>query len=217
MHTHTLLFLAFLTGCTHVRAEDKTVAEHRNAAAELKQQAAVERAQFEPGESRVKPPSLARMPVDGIAEDFTSYNPSAEHLTKADAYLKESSEHLADANMLLASADKACAGLPAGERFSCPLLASSVDRVQPAKTGVTLLLRPSVNREATLQRLNCHLAYAVASGFDRPSCPLFVKGTTLIASGSNGIEFKADTAPAAESLRAQARRIFAGTPGSTSY
>ena len=60
----------------------------------------------------------------------------------------------------------------------------------------------------TFARLRCHLAYAVASGFDQPSCPLFLKGTKLSEEGGDSIIFSSESAEVAEALRAQARRVF---------
>jgi hypothetical protein len=149
--------------------------------------------------------------MGGVPDDrIESYNPTDEHLTIADQQLSEANEHLKAAKKLLAFEDKACTGLTEGERSACPLLASSVARVEPTNTGFTLRFKPSVDVGQTTKLLTCHLAYAVATGFDRPSCPLFVKGTTLRAAGATGLEFIGDSATVGVALRTQARRIFTG-------
>ena len=91
-----------------------------------------------------------------------------------------------------------------------PLLASSVSNVKGTTRGFLMTLKPDVDAQQTYQRLACHLAYAVASGFDRPSCPLFLKGTSLSRVGADGISFVGDTEVVALDLRYSARRIFTG-------
>ncbi len=142
-----------LVSCTHVRAKDETVAQHRNDAAIHQAAARAELAQYDPTQTRRVPPRSAMVGADAVTDTLgQGYNPTREHLLKADAEMKE----------------------------------------------------------ATFQRLRCHLAYAVATGFDRPSCPLFLKGTTLRRVDDSGIAFDGDSEAVAIALRATARRVFVG-------
>lgn len=206
----TCLVALTLIACSHVRAKDETVAEHLNDAAMHEARAENELAQYEPGDSVSRRPAASvRMDLQGIPDDLQTYNPTEEHVLRADQELVERNEHLSAAHTLEKFEDTACRGLSAGERSSCPLLASSVARVVTTKQGFQLELKPSVNAEQTYRRLNCHLAYAVASGFEAPSCPLFVKGTSLSAD-AHSVTFSGDSTRVAEELRAQARRVFRG-------
>ncbi|MDP3501158.1 MAG: hypothetical protein Q8S33_12515 [Myxococcales bacterium] len=211
--THRLLSLTLLTlSCTHVRAKDSTVAEHQNEAAIHQARAREERAKFDPTEVRRVPPRSPIMlgPETGAGAIAESYNPTSGHLAAADRELREANAHLAAAKTLTTFENEACAGLSEGERSSCPLLASSVSRVQSTKRGFVMTLKPEVDPQQTYRMLSCHLAYAVASGFDRPSCPLFLEGTMLARVGDDGIGFVGDTDAVAVALRASARRVFTG-------
>ena len=139
-----------------------------------------------------------------------SSNPTSDHLAAADREMREANDHLVAAKKLITFESEACVGLSAGERSSCPLLASSVSSVQGTKRGFLMTLKPNADPQQTYQRLACHLAYAVASGFDRPSCPLFLKGTTLARVGAGGISFVGENEAVALELRASARRVFTG-------
>jgi hypothetical protein len=200
-----------LLSCAHVQPKDETVAQHRNEAAIHEARAARELAQYEPGDSvSRRPAATIRMDVQGIPDDLHTYNPTEEHVLRADHEMVERNEHLSAAHTLEQFEDTACQGLSAGERSSCPLLASSVAKLVTTKTGFRLELKPSVDAAQTYRRLNCHLAYAVASGFEAPSCPLFIKGTTLSTS-EHSVTFSGPTV-VAEALQAQARRVFLGEP-----
>lgn len=207
--SHWLSALVVLS-CTHVRPTDETVAEHRNDAAIHEARANQELAQFDPKDTVARrPPQTPRVDQVGVPEDLQSYNPTQEHLARADREFIERNEHLSAAHALEQFEARACAGLSKAERSACPLLASSVARVDATKWGLRLNLKPSVDAAQTFARLNCHLAYATAQGFDAPSCPLFVKGTTLRRDGQS-IEFVGDTLEIGRQLRTEARRIFVG-------
>jgi hypothetical protein len=186
----TLLLVVFtLVGCVHVKAEDETVKEHLAAARLHDLRANEERAQYDPQQSRLRATPLGRLanevgPPIGVME---SYNPTEAHAILADQELRKANEHVAAAKKLEVFEAKACAGVSAADRSSCPLLASSVTRVEATNEGFTLMLKPNVDAEQVFRRLRCHLAFAIASGFDAPSCPLFLKGTELPgASGLRG-------------------------------
>ncbi len=206
-----LLLTLLVAACVHVDATDETVKEHLDSARLHELRANEERAQFDPDESRLRVTPLGRLgnesgPPTGAME---SYNPTDEHARLADQELKKANEHVAAAKKLEVFEAKACAGVTAAERSSCPLLASFVTRVVATTEGFTLKLKPTIDAEQVYRRLTCHLAYAEASGFDAPSCPLFLKGTSLRLE-PHGIRFVGDTAAVAYDLRVQARRVFIG-------
>ena len=195
--------------CSHVKAESQTVDEHLHAAELHVEQSREEKAQSEPGPVMRPAPRGPGSPMFGQLDvPFEPYVPSDEHLQAADRELAAASAHLAAAKSLEKFEDKACAGLSAGERASCPLFASAVRRVDWMKDGFKLTFKQDTDAAQTFPRLRCHLAYAVASGFDQPSCPLFLKGTTLRREGTDAIVFASESPEVAVALRTQALRIF---------
>jgi len=204
-----LLIGVMVVSCSHI--QDQTVDQHRNEAQIHLEKARVEEAKVDPSDVMRAAPHTPGNQLVGNDVPFEPYNPSEEHVAAADRELREANEHFAAADKLLAFEDKACTGLSAGERSSCPLFASSVNHVTWIKDGFRLNFTRAADMQSTYRRLSCHLAYAIAAGFDRPSCPLFIKGTTLRKEGADGLEFAGDSAQVADALRAQARRIFLGS------
>jgi hypothetical protein len=203
----TLLVFIF-TACAHSRTDGLTVAENKTEAAIHEARAENQIEQYDP--TRIQT-DLRPGPLDPNSlqlNEFT-YNPTESHQTAADAELREAGEHLRAAKKLETFEDAACRDLPAGERSSCPLLGSSVRQIRQTTQGFQLTMKASVDVADVNRRLNCHLAYARATGFDRPSCPLFVKGTTIKRIGASVIDFSGDTRAIAADLQGQARRIFA--------
>lgn len=202
--------MLLLASCVGIRAKDETVAEHRNDAAIHQQRARNERAQFDPSDvQRSAPRAPGQDPLSTMPPE-TSYNPSASHLAQADLEVLEANQHLVAARTLIAFEHQACQGMTESERSSCPLFASTVSLIDVSTKGFTLTFQTQVDVGQTYRRLSCHLAHAVATGFDRPSCPLFVKGTTMERVGDRGIAFIGDSEAVAIRLRGQARKLFLG-------
>ena len=201
--------LVSLMACSHVEPTDMTAAEHRNEAAILKAEAQNEKNQYAPRDARPMPMSMSV--IGQVPEDrIENYNPSDEHLAKADADMRAAAEHLAAAKKLDSFEAQACQGLTVAERSSCPLLASSVSQIRHVLMGFQMVMKPGVDVEKTKQMLSCHLAYAERTGFDKPSCPLFIKGSTIHKVGDTMIEFSGPTPQVAAELQAQAARVFRG-------
>jgi hypothetical protein len=213
MRNSWLWMAVVLASCTHMRAEDETVAEHRNDALLHEQKARDERARFDPSDVQRAATRIPGLDLQGGIPGgrIEPYNPSAEHLAEADREMREANEHLAAAKQLLAFEDKACAGLSEAQRSACPMFASTVSRVTPTNEGFTLTFKPTADVPQTYRRLSCHLAWAVANGFDKPSCPLFLEGTTLQRAGADGISFEGESKSVTLALQAQARRVFLGS------
>ncbi len=203
--------LALLSiSCAHV--EQLTVDEHRNEAALHTEKARKETEKFDPTATMRAAPRTQSTSIAPGDVPFEPYNPSQSHLQAADRELAQANAHLAAAETLVKFEDQACAGLSAGERASCPLFASSVSQVSWLADGFKLTFIRAADAAPTLQRLSCHLAYAASSGFDQPSCPLFLKGTSIDKAGDGAIAFRGNSAEVAQALRGQARRIFSGAP-----
>ena len=82
-------------------------------------------------------------------------------------------------------------------------------QVRNTPAGLELALKPTVDAGDTYRRLSCHLAYAEAQGFLRPSCPLFVKGLSIELREPDVLVFTGATKEIAKQLQDEARRIFA--------
>jgi hypothetical protein len=180
--------------------------EHRQEAAMHQSAAEREREKFDPTATAVVPSPPPSFNDQG--DWSTSYNPTSRHLAEADDQMRVAAAHLRAAKELERFEDKACAGVSIEQRTSCPLLASWVMTVDERKTGLVLHLKPGISSESTARVLNCHLSYAYAKGFDRPSCPLFVKGLTITAKDANQVEFRGETPEAVNAMQQQARRVF---------
>lgn len=202
--------LVLALACTHVRPGDMTAAEHRNEAAILQAEAREKKLAVTPADARPMPVSMAH--IAAVPEErITSYNPNDSQLVRADADMREAAAHLAAAKKLEAFEAQACSGLTVAERSACPLLASSVAQITHVKLGFQMAMKPGVDVERTNQMLTCHLAYAEKTGFDRPSCPLFVKGSSIRRVGDMIIEFTGETPEVAAELQTQAHRVFRGS------
>jgi hypothetical protein len=140
-----------------------------------------------------------------------AYEPGRETLDAADREMRQAAAHLLAARALESFENWRCANTPRPERTACPLLASAVTRVTELDDGISLTLRADVDAVQTFRRLDCHLAFAEAEGFARPSCPLFVKGMALaLDMGEDHRIVLSGTEPTVVvELKAQARRIFA--------
>ena len=204
-----LIFAAMTSACSHVQTTDMTAAEHRNEAAILKAEANEEKIRYQPEDQRVVPMAMSQL-AQVPEERIETYNPSDEHLAKADADMRAANEHLAAAKKLETFEAQACQGLSVAERSSCPLLASSVAQIKHTLMGFQMVMKPGVDVDKTKAMLSCHLAYAEKTGFDRPSCPLFVKGSKISKVGETMIEFTGTNAQVAAELQTQAQRVFRG-------
>ena len=204
--------LLFVTACTHRSERELTAIEHRAKADDHVAKAEEARRQFDPSQTRE---TIARSPfadVGGSLPDGTmkEYNPTASHLQAADRELRAAAGHDKAAAKLETFEDAACAQLPTRLRSSCPLLASQVSLVQNDKKGVLLTIKEGSDANEIEQMLQCHLAFARANGFDKPTCPLFVKGMTIKMVSPKVLALEGSTPGVARALQAQAHRIFTG-------
>jgi hypothetical protein len=195
-----------LVSCSHVRADAETVAEHRNDAAIHTAKARA--ADSESSPMRRPAPRLPGSSMFGQEQvGLEAYNPTDAKAEEADREFAAANAHLAAARKLLAFEAQACRGLSEAERSACPLLAGSVERVEPNAKGFVLAFKPAADLEGTYRRLRCHLAYAEATGFDAPSCPLFMRGLNL-SKASRGLIFAGDDEQTSAALRNAAFAAF---------
>jgi hypothetical protein len=195
--------------CAHTR--EMTAPEHRAEAARHQQVAANEEARFDARETR--PTLAARSPFIEEGPGLELYNPSAAHLNEADRQMRAAFEHLQAAQQLEKFEDVACAGISVAERIGCPLLAPHVQSVEEVAQGLVLHLKPTAPAKSLAAQMRCHLAYAMANGFDRAPCPLYVKGVKIALNGERSIDVRSPDARVAGEVRLEARKLF-GEPAS---
>lgn len=196
----TVLFLV-LGACAHV--DELTADEHRNAAVREAAKAHQERDAYEPG-----PRTAPRGPLtSSLSSDLWVHDSAEQHLLAADAHQRLAHEHLEAAQRLEDFEDAACRGLSKAERSACPLITSSLERVEGVERGVRLVLKASAPTEQLVAQMRCHLAFSRAQGFDRPTCPLYFKGVELEARAGSIDVVSADAAVAAR-IRAEALVMF---------
>lgn len=201
-----LCALLLTAGCAHT--DDLTAAENRNEASLHRARGVEEQRQFDPNQTQQPQRQVSRANDPAMLTPEFSYNPTEGHQFAADAEFRKANEHLRAANKLESFEDEACRDISAGERASCPLLGSYVSEVRHTSKGFQLAMKPTVDVDDVTRRLSCHLAYARTTGFERPSCPLFVRGTSIRRVGE-AIAFEGDTRDIALVLQTQADRVFA--------
>jgi hypothetical protein len=209
--------LAALLALSCVRAQppppEMTALQHRIEAAEHDNTARAEQAKFNPAATE---PYQSRSEIDPLpAGAKIVYNPTVAHLAAADAEMRAAAAHVAAAERLEAFENVACMDIPRAERAACPLLASKVAQVRETAIGIELVFNPGVDSYDINRRLSCHLAYAEANGFARPSCPLFVRGIALRLVSEGVLELSGKTPEVVSELQRQARRIFVGAPAAS--
>jgi hypothetical protein len=211
MITHSFraaVVVLFLASCLRAPSSQLTVAQHRNEAALHEQRADEALSRYQP--DTVRPPPRGLLTAGQSDGVFDGYNPTEGYVAQADAELRKANEHLAAARTLVAFEARACQGLSVAQRTACPLFASTVEHVTPGPNGFVLRFKPGVDVTQTYRQLSCHLAYAVSTGFDRPSCPLFVKGMMIAREGARSVSFLGESDAVTEQLQAAARSVFAG-------
>ncbi len=209
MRTSLLIAAFALAACSHTRPEEMTAEEHRAEARRHEQVAAAEERQYEPNE--VRPHLGPRSPFVGDEPGLEFYNPSAAHLAQADRDMAAALEHLDSADKLEKFEDTACAGIPPAERAGCPLLAPYLVSVQEIAQGLTLNLKPTAPSKTLVNQMSCHLAYAMAKGFEKAPCPLYVKGVKIALVDERTIDIRSMDPKVAHEVRLEARRLF-GAP-----
>ncbi|MBK7857840.1 MAG: hypothetical protein IPJ65_04275 [Archangiaceae bacterium] len=209
MNRKLLAAAVLAVSCSHSRPEEMSAAEHRAEARVHQENARREAGQYNPGLTVQGPMAPRRYGDPAGNESLFEYNPTAKHLETADREMRRAADHLAAARSLEAFEAGACRDLAPAERSACPLLASWVTTVRDTRLGIELELKPEVDAADTHRRLDCHLAYAEAKGFERPSCPLFVKGMSIRLRNQRVLVFSGETPQVAKELQEQARRIFA--------
>ncbi len=189
--------------CAHTEPGAMTVEEHRNAAAFETAQAQKEREVYEPIANREQHGPLASQ----LSSDLWVHDAPEQHLAAADAHQRHAHEHLRAAQTLERFEDSACRGVSTAARAACPMFTASLDRVEGIEGGVRLVLKTSAPAEGILAQMRCHLAYAQAQGFSKPTCPLYLKGAVVTAK-SGAIDVVSPEAAVAARIRAEAQVMF---------
>jgi hypothetical protein len=200
--------LAGIVGCASTpgaRPDDMSAVEHRQRAAEEEREADEHAANFDPNAA----------PEPGYVGgskfwDVILYNPTRVHISDAATHKKHAEDHLAAAVTLEKFEQAECQSFPAETRKACPLL-GTVESVEDVDGGVTLKLSSSIDTQASLAHVRCHLAFAAKEGRQgMDECPLYLPGVKASAEGnSHVLELKTDAEAGVSELRKRAREHVA--------
>jgi hypothetical protein len=180
---------------------------HREEAADYKQSAARQQAQYDPDAEVRQGGSRASRATE---YDIKTYNPTAGHLQKAIDDREIAREHEAAAVALESFTDAECAEFPSATRKVCPLLTVVVQE-QDIAGGVRLFLADGTLPSAVLDHMRCHHAFAREKGYSgMPECPLYLKDVdmSLDPDGKTVLITSRDAATAVE-IRQRARAHLA--------
>ena len=209
----TLVVASFLliAGCFH---RETTGEEHRQAAAADVSAAERERAKYDPNQTAREITPRAPPSAENPGPQNTYYNPTAAHLAQADLMMASAFRHLEAARKLEKFEDVACKGISIAERTSCPLIAPHVEQIEEGSRGIVLHLKTAERAKTLAIQMQCHLAFAQANNFDRSPCPLYMKGVAITLTGDKAIEVVSGDAAVASLVRQEARKMF-GEPANT--
>ncbi len=196
--------IASIVGCAH---KELTASEHRAQAAKNNLAAQQELAKYDPTRNQPAPPPLV---LNQVPSEQLSWNPTEQHLELAERHQRQAAEHQQAAIDLEKFENQACVDVPKAARAACPLFGPSVSNVSDLKDGVKVTLKSDAAVEPIVKRLKCHLAFSQNQGFEKASCPLYVRGVVM-KSDDHGFTLTSNDPDVASAIRADAKQIF-GVP-----
>jgi hypothetical protein len=149
------LLSVLLNGCggTGTRPEDMSAKAHETAARESDSAAELQRG------------------ASTAADD--EHGGAARHWALASSFAGQAEAHREAAATLRANEAAECAGLPAAEHGSCPLLAYKVRSVESTNQGVRVTYA-GAQPDVLLREARCHASHqATMRGKGMPGCPLY--------------------------------------------
>lgn len=218
-------FLVVVSGCAAPGSapDDMSASEHRSTAHERIKEAAGHRGQYDPDAVRVSPGGYYRRYggyygtyygdyYNGYRDLYWGvgdYNPTQSHLTDAVTLESQATDHLNAAKTLEKYEERQCASFPPKTRATCPIL-GHIDAVEEAFGGVRLRFDESVNVNAAVAHVRCHMAFArTRARVGMEACPLYTPGLSVARVGDRTIELTAGDREGLEELRIRSRRHLA--------
>jgi len=198
---------ACATTAPGAKPDDMSARMHHETAERLDAKAGEHEAQYDPKaeatRTKTRTAGGARSEADFITYEQT-YNPTAEHLAKAEELHDHASQHRQAAAALEAFEEDQCGDFSKKVRASCPLL-GVVKRVDSIDGGVRLLLAEKINPEVAVAHMQCHYAFGRKKGHEgMPACPLYLKDLTIVVSGDHTVDITATDPAVTEQIRTRA-------------
>ena len=145
--------------------------------------------------------------------DTRNYNPTAGHLAQAKKDERHAKGHLEAARVLENFEEGQCRSFPPETRVACPLL-GHVEAVEDVLDGVRIRFDESIDMNAAIAHMRCHLAFARARarvGMD--ACPLYLPGIQIMRVGtSRSVDLSTSDREILEELRERTRAHLAIEP-----
>lgn len=195
------MVLALVATCAapEVKLDETTVQGHEQEARTERKLAAQEHAAYDPSRAELREVPAPRF--DGVAPLLVTVNPTAAHLSAAEAHRRHAHQHELAAIKLQAFEDVACKPVEPSSRSSCPsLIATAVERLP---NGIRLRCEPEQVAKV-LAEMRCHLAFARARGYDSDYlCPFALKFVRADAAAERtGVDLTSDDPPTVKTLHA---------------
>lgn len=193
--------VALLTMCgsPEVKLDETTAEGHEQEAKAERKRAEQEHAAYDPNRSELR--EVPAPHVDAGAPVLVTVNPTAAHLSAAEAHRRHAHQHELASMKLQAFEDVACKPVAPASRASCPsLIATAVERLP---NGIRLRCEPE-QVDKVLAEMRCHLAFARARGFDSDYlCPFALKFVRADAAAERtGVDLTSDDPPTVKTLHA---------------
>lgn len=219
--------LPLVVGCASAgtKPADMTAARHEAAALTAEREGGRHDRQYDPNASAQAPcPPYGR---ELCSTPTSVWNPTEGHSQDGAQFRRLASKHRAASEALLASEERACAGVPVAEREASPFRRrEDIDRVETIDKdalgpggliGARILLRERgrANAQELQRAIDCHMAHWASTGApdsSLPLCPLALQGITAkVRSAGNGlaVEIVAKNERTAMTVIAHARTLVA--------
>jgi hypothetical protein len=196
------LAVALPWACGAPQPDDLSVAEHLREARAHEREAAEHEAEYDPDVRLAQPQGTFDHPELFWGSEV--YNPTEAQLAAAARHRERAAAHRRAAAQLAAWEEAECARFPPETRTACPLLLG-VTETEDVPGGIRISFAPDVSRDALLDHIRCHLAFARSHHrWGMAGCPLYVKGVRAEGRGARQILLTVEGA--GEDAVAQLRR-----------
>lgn len=210
-----MVILLGLTGCATkgAKPDDMSVAEHRAAAENLRQDAKYHDGLYRPGYYVRQ--SFGDFEDLGYSDD--TYNPTEVHRDTADNYRSMAHDHEKAAESLESFETAQCGDFPSDTRKLCPLM-GTIDRIETITDGVRIFFKTEhLPLNAVFDHMKCHNAYGRTLDYEgMPMCPLYLEHIRIEKSeNGKAVEVTADDPDTVQAIRKRTRAHLA--PGSAHH
>jgi hypothetical protein len=189
------------------RADQMSVASHREEAARQRTEAERDYERFRPS-VRASVPGTYVGPGDtprAYPLELFSFDPTERAIADAERHLRHAREHEAAAAELERYEEAECRGFGPHTRAACPVL-GPVTRIDDTAEGVRISFVDEPQARAMAALMRCHLAFARARGFrDAGDCPLYLSGIEIGQASGASVEVSSKAPAVAREIRVRSR------------